>query len=342
MSNIIIGLDIGSSSIKAAQISKDKTASTLLAAGYIATPVRDVTSMNEHDEQKLANSVNHLVHDMKISNINVSASLPSSKVITRIVEMPLMNDKDLASSIQWEAEQYIPFPLTKVKLDYAVVSTNTQTQKMNVLLVAAQTSLIESYMRIITLAGLNLISLETEIMAIGRSVSFSLPTVSDVLIVSIGANATDIALTHEMVLSFTKSYPIGGNNMSQAIAEELGFEIAQAEEYKKTYGLEEDKLEGKIAKIISPYIYNLIEEMEKIVAFSKKTFPKSEISTVVISGAASKLPGLVLTITKNLGLDSQLSNPFINLSVDPKILPKLTEDAPLYTTSVGLALKEID
>lgn len=342
MSNIIIGLDIGSSSIKAAQIAKDKTASTLLAAGYIATPVRDVTSMNEHDEQKLANSVNRLVHDMKVSNINVSASLPSSKVITRIVEMPLMNDKDLASSIQWEAEQYIPFPLTKVKLDYAVVSTNTQTQKMNVLLVAAQMSLIESYMRIITLAGLNLISLETEIMAIGRSVSFSLPTVSDVLIVSIGANATDIALMHEMVLSFTKSYPIGGNNMSQAIAEELGFEIAQAEEYKKTYGLEEDKLEGKIAKIISPYINNLIEEMEKIVAFSKKTFPKSEISTVVISGAASKLPGLVLTITKNLGLDSQLSNPFINLSVDPKILPKLTEDAPLYTTSVGLALKEID
>ncbi|OGG20814.1 hypothetical protein A3D03_03995 [Candidatus Gottesmanbacteria bacterium RIFCSPHIGHO2_02_FULL_40_13] len=342
MSNILIGLDIGSSSIKAAQISKDKAISTLLAAGYIATPVRDVTSMNEHDEQELANSINHLVHDMKVSNINVSASLPSSKVITRIVEMPLMDDKELASSIQWEAEQYIPFPLTKVKLDYAVVSANIQTKKMNVLLVAAQISLIESYMRIITLAGLNPIALETEIMAIGRSVGFSLPTVSDVLIVSIGANATDIALMHDMVLSFTKSYPIGGNNMSQAIAEELGFEIAQAEEYKKTYGLEEHKLEGKIAKIISPYINNLIEEMEKIVAFYKKTFASSEISTVVISGAASKLPGLVLTITKNLGLDSQLSNPFINLSVDPKILPKLTEEAPLYTTSIGLALKETD
>lgn len=342
MSTILIGLDIGSSNIKAAQISKDKNSSTLLAAGYIATPVRDVAAMSEHDEQDLANSINHLVHDMKVSNINVSASLPSSKVITRIVEMPAMSDKELASSIQWEAEQYIPFPLTKVKLDYAVVSTNPQTQKMNVLLVAAPMSLIESYMRIITLSGLNPIALETEIMSIGRSVSLSLPSISDILIVSIGANSTDIALMHDSILNYTKSYPIGGNNMTRAIAEELGFEVAQAEEYKKTYGLEEDKLEGKIAHIISPYINNLIEEMEKIVAFSKKTFVKSELSTVVISGAASKLPGLVLTITKNLGLDSQLSNPFINLSVDPKILPKLTEDAPLYTTSIGLALKEIN
>ncbi len=341
MSNILIGLDIGSSSIKATQISRDKNTSMLLAAGYIATPVRDVSSMSEHDEQDLANSINHLVHDMKVSNINVSASLPSSKVITRIVEMPAMNDKELASSIQWEAEQYIPFPLTKVKLDYAVVSSNLETQKMNVLLVAAPLSLIESYMRIITLSGLNPVALETEIMAIGRSVSFSLPSVSDVLIVSIGANSTDIALMHDQILGYTKSYPIGGNNMTRAISEELGFEIAQAEEYKKTYGLEEDKLEGKIAKIISPYINNLIEEMEKTVAFAKKTYVKAEISTVMITGAASKLPGLVMSITKNLGLDSQLSNPFINLNVDPKILPRLTEDAPIYTTSIGLALKEI-
>lgn len=341
MSNILIGLDIGSSSIKAAQISRDKNNSMLLAAGYIATPVRDVSSMSEHDEQDLAKSINHLVHDMKVSNINVSASLPSAKVITRIVEMPAMNEKELASSIQWEAEQYIPFPLTKVKLDYAVVSTSLESQKMNVLLVAAPLSLIESYMRIITLSGLNPVALETEIMAIGRSVSFSLPSVADVLIVSIGANSTDIALMHDQVLGYTKSYPIGGNNMTRAISEELGFEMAQAEEYKKTYGLEEDKLEGKIAKIISPYINNLIEEMEKTVAFAKKTYMKTDISTVMITGAASKLPGLVMSITKNLGLDSQLSNPFINLNVDPKILPRLTEDAPIYTISIGLALKEI-
>lgn len=341
----LLGLDIGSQTIKAVQIEKDKDTNRLLAAGYIPTPAKVSslgTSKNTNDDQVMADSVNRLVHDMKISSVDVSASLPSANVITRVLELPLMTDRELASGIQWEAEQYIPMPLSKVKIDYTIISQDEQTSKMKILLIAAPIDLIEKYMRVITLAGLNPVSLETEILAATRSITASFPLLSQALVVSFGATTCEIALLHEQMLVYTKSVALGGNTLTRAIAAELGFEAQQAEEYKKTYGLEEDKLEGKIAKSISPYFKTLYAEIEKNIVYFRQQYPKDEITNLTVCGGGAKLPGLILAFTKNLGLDSQISNPFINLTVDPNILPSLSADAPIYTQAVGLALKNID
>ncbi len=340
MLKTLIGLDIGTQTIKAVQLYRETTIS-LHGAGYIMTPSVALASVNPQDEQIVSVSINRLVHDLKVSTTDVSASLPSSKVITRIVQLPAMDEKDLASSIQWEAEQYIPWPLAKVKLDYVIIDRDSNTQKMNVLLVAAPLTLIEKYIRIITAAGLNPLALETEILASTRTIINNFPTVSNILVLSMGASSCEIGLIHNRILIYTKSIPIGGVTLSRSISHELAFEPAQAEEYLKTYGLEEDKLEGKIAKIITPLFAGIFSEMEKTVSYFKEKYPTEEIKTGVICGGLAKLPGLFLTITKNLGLDSQIANPFMNITVDKNILPILLPDAPLYSTAVGLALKEI-
>lgn len=340
MSKILLGLDIGLQTIKAIQMSQDKTSFRLLAAGFIPTPSKAYISQIPNDEQNLANAINRLVHDMKVSTAETSISLPSSKVITRVIEVPMMTDNELSSSIQWEAEQYIPLPLNQVKMDYTVISKSEDNTKMKILLVAAPIATIERYMRIVALAGLEPIAMETEILADTRSVTQSFPNLSNVLITTIGASSTEIALIHDRLMVYTKSFPIGGNTLTRAIAEEMGFEIPQAEEYKRIYGLEEDKLEGKIAKTILPFFNNISEEIEKTVVYFKDQYPKDEIKTIVFCGGGAKLPGLVMSITRNLGIDSQISNPFTNLNVDPNILPSLTPDAPGYTTAIGLALKE--
>ena len=169
MAKTLIGLDIGTQTIKAVQLSCDKTV-TLHAAGYIATPPQTLFSSNPQDEQTLAASINRLVHDMKVSTVEVSASLPSAKVVTRVIQVPLMNANELASSIQWESEQYIPWPLSKIKLDYVIIGEQTASNKMEVLLVAAPIALIEKYMRVITFAGLKPVALETEILATSRTI----------------------------------------------------------------------------------------------------------------------------------------------------------------------------
>lgn len=342
MAKVLLGLDIGTAFIKAVQISRDNSVGQLLAAGYIASPANAITSTNPHDEQTLANAINRLAHDMKISTMDVSASLPSSKVITRVIEVPLMSEQELSSSIKWEAEQYIPLPLPRVKIDYEIISVNQETAKMKVLLVAAPISIIEKYMRIISLAGLTPVTLETEILAIGRSISVNNPQLSNVLVLTIGATTSEIAILHNQILVYTKSFPIGGNTLTRSIAQELGFELAQAEEYKKNYGLDESKLEGKIAKTILPVFNSLFTEMEKTVTYFKEQYPKEEIKSSIVCGGGAKLPGLIMAMTKQLGIDTQINNPFENLTVDSKILPSLMPEASIYTVAVGLGLKEVE
>jgi type IV pilus assembly protein PilM len=341
MAKILLGLDIGTQTTKAVQLLKDKNKVNLFAAGFIATPVNGLSSTNINDEQAVGDSINRLVHEMKISTTEVSISLPSSKVITRVIYVPLMNEKELASSIQWEAEQYIPWQLSKMKLDYAIIDTDVNAKKMKVLLVAAPIELIEKYMRISQFAGLQTVAIETEILAMARCACVSYPNLSNMLLVTIGATTTEIAIVHNQILIYTKTYPVGGNTFTRAIVEDLGFDPNQAEEFKKTYGLEEDKLEGKLVKIIDPYFQNMLSEIEKNVTFFKEQYPQEELSIIILSGGTSRMPGLVLNLTKRLGIDSQIINPFMNINVDPKVLPIITPDAVLYTTAVGLALKDI-
>jgi type IV pilus assembly protein PilM len=341
MAKLLLGLDIGIQTIKAVQISKDRKQSALLAAGYIGSPSKAILSSISSDDQVIADAINRLVHDMKVATSDVSASLPSSRVITRIIDIPNMSEEELSSSIEWEAEQYIPLPLSKVKIDYAIINKD-ENNKMKVLLVAAPIAIIERYMRVISLAGLNPLAFETEILANARSIALSFPTLSNLMIFSMGASSSEVGIVHNGILVYSKSYPIGGNTLTRSIAEELGFELSQAEEYKKTYGLEEEKLEGKIARTLAPFFSNIFHEIEKTIAYFKEQYPKDELKTAILCGGGAKLPGLILYVTKQLGIDSQINNPFINLNVDPNILPTLIPDASTYTTAVGLALKDIE
>ena len=340
MSKILLGLDIGSQTIKAAQLSKEKNKYRLLSAGFIPTPKVDADSVGHTDEQIISGAIKQLMHDMKLSTEDVAISLPSYKVVTQVIETPLMTDRELESSIAWEAEQYIPLPLSKVKIDYSVIGRNESSQKMKILLVAAPISLIEKYMRIVGLAGLNTVAIETEILACVRAINNSLPTLPNILLVSIGATNTEIAIIKDHLLTLTRTYPIGGNTLTRAISEELGFDFAQAEEYKKTYGIEEDKLEGKLSKIMTPFFNNLFSEVDKTISYFKVEYPKDELMTLVISGGTAKLPGLMLATTKNIGVNSQVSNPFINIDADQDVMTTLSADAPLYSTAVGLSLRE--
>ena len=337
----MLGIDIGSSSIKAVSLSRNKNDVSLMSAGNIPAPRVNPDMVARSDEQVIANTLNQLLHDMKVNSPDVAVSLPSYKVINQVIEIPEMNEKEIEQSIQGAAEQYIPLPLSKVKIDYSVIGRDETTKKIKIILVAAPPSLIEKYMRISSLTGLNLVAIETEVLASVRSVVHSLPTLANIMLLSIGATNTEIALIRNQLLIYTKSYPIGGNTLTRAVSEELGFDYAQAEEYKNTYGLDESKLEAKINKIVVPFFSNLFSEMEKTIVYFKEEYLKEEIMTVVISGGTAKLPGLMLATTKNIGINSQISNPFINIQANEAVLNSLTADSPIYTTSVGLALKEI-
>lgn len=334
------GLDIGTSAIKVVWLDKTSQNFKLLAASSIASPARGMLTESPVDQEAIAQAIKKVCHDARISTNKVVSALPESQIFTRVIEMPVLTDKELASAIRWEADQYLPVPVNEVSLAWQVLTKPEKisaNSRMQVLLIAAPLSLVEKHMSVLTQAGLKPLSLETENMAIVRAlVDKNSPTS---LILSLGAFTTDICIAKSGILVSTRSIATAGNSLSRAIASELNFEVAQAEEYKKTYGLLEDQLDGKVFGAIRPVFEIIVGEIKKTMAVYQTKFADDPVKQVIVAGGGANLPGVAIYLTRALGLEVQIGDPWFNLVQNEKE-SQAAEVRPVYTVATGLAKKE--
>ncbi|MEA2020272.1 MAG: type IV pilus assembly protein PilM, partial [Patescibacteria group bacterium] len=230
------GLDIGSHSIKAVQVRRDDRGGVRLTHfSTYSTPSDAYGSQAEKHKKKLAEAVKNTMEEAGIKSSQVVASLPESKIFTRVIEMPKMSEKELKSSLEYEAERYIPFPVESAVFDSEIVSKGENSKKMQVLLVAAPESLVTRYLDILEGAGLEILALEPETVSlvralVGRGEKAAVPT----LLVSIGSSTTDLVITENGKIGFTRSVATGGKALGRALARALSFEEEQAESYKRS------------------------------------------------------------------------------------------------------------
>ena len=343
MSAQIFGLDIGSTSLKVIQLSKSGEGVKVLAIGSCPTPPSGLTSDSRTDQEALATTIKQLVQDAKISTKCVNTALPESQIYTQVREMAPLSDSELSAAIPWEAEQSIPLPVSDVTLDFQVLerpAKPTPGAKMSVFLVAAPKTLINKYLQILEMAGLEPASLETEIIAICRALTLlkssnPVPT----LIINLGSLTTDITVVRGGVIVFTRSIATGGKALARAVAASLGMEERVAEEYKVTYGLEEEKVEGKILEAIKPIFDVVVEEIKRAMTFYSERHPDEPLKRAVVIGGTAKLPGMLTYLAQSLGLEVQLGDPWQGLEVGKEFSSQLENDGAIFTTAVGLALK---
>src|ERR1035437_394332 len=196
MNKKALGLDIGATSIKLVMLDGKKGAFILKAASICPIPVRGMMSESPLDEEEMAQTIAKAVKDAGVDTKLLNIALPENQVYTKVLDMPVLSDRELASAIYWEAEQYIPVPLSNITLVWNVLkrpADPTQGDKMQVLMVGAPTMLVNKYQKIINLAGFQINSMETEILATIRSLVLdsSFPTS---LVVNIGAISTSFAI----------------------------------------------------------------------------------------------------------------------------------------------------
>jgi len=335
------GLDIGSHSLKIAQVKKGKDQAQLVALGSTLSPPRGLLSEAESDLNALAEAIKKLHQETEVKTKNVATALPEDQVFTRVITLPKLSPQELNSAIKWEAEQYVPLPLEEVSFDYQVVGQTKEdkTEKIDVLLVAAPKRLIEKTIKVLKVAGLVPVALETEILALARSLVA--PDSKTSLIVDLGARATDMAIVDLGQVVFTRSIPTAGEALTRAIASNLDLEPSQAEEYKKTYGVDPQKLEGKVRGAIAPLLEVVVKEMEKAIQFYQSA-KKKQVERVILAGGTAELPEVVSLLAEKLSLEIQVGDPFTRLAENKEVLAKMTiRSAPLYATAIGLALKEI-
>ncbi|PJC28314.1 hypothetical protein CO054_00760 [Candidatus Shapirobacteria bacterium CG_4_9_14_0_2_um_filter_39_11] len=334
------GLDIGSYSIKAVQLRKIQDKYQLVALGSAPSTPKGLASEAESDLTALAENIKKLYQEAKVTTKNVISALPEDQVFTRVITLPKLSEEELTSALKWEAEQYVPIPLSEVTLAHQVIGETTQDtrQKTEVLLVAAPNRLIDKLLKVLKTAGLNPVSLETEILAMSRSLVA--PDSEATLLVDLGARATDIAIVEKGQVVFTRSISTAGEALTRAVAGALGLEAGQAEEYKKAYGVDPGKLEGKVSQAIEPILEVIVKEMEQAIQFYQQEKEKT-VKRIVLTGGTAILPEVITLLAKKLTFETQIGDPFSRVVEDSLLAKMPKNDLPFYAVAVGLAMKEI-
>lgn len=338
------GLDIGATTMKAVWLQPKKEGFLLKSASIVPTPSKGILSESPLDQEEMAQALRALITEAKIGTRTVNIALPENQVYTRVLDMPILSEKELASAIYWEAEQYIPVPLETMTLDWRILKqpeAKDTALKMQVLLVGASSALISKYDRIMQLANINIVAVETEIISCIRALITG-DNFPNSIVVSIGAVSTSLAIVKQGIITFTYTISTGGAAINRAIAADFGFTESQAEEYKKVYGVSEKNLGGKIGQATTPILTTITNEVKKAIAlYTERHKSEDPLRQIILSGGTAKLPGIDLFFAQNCGMETVLANPW-KVLVSQEVPKAILDEAAGYTIAVGLAMRNDD
>lgn len=336
-----LGIDIGQNTIKIACLSGDESNVRLDAIGEIKTPKFE---NEEFNRDKFLNEVGKLIKklltDLKIRNKQVVVSLPENEVISRLVRLPPLKDSEIMDALKFEAETFVPFPLDEVSIDYEIIDTD-DSGKLTIFVIAAKNDLINSYIGLFKSLGLQLLALESPSIALRRVFNLNMPTVKRIVAVDMGDKFTDIFSLYDKSVYFARSLSSGGESFTRAISLNLNLDMASAEEYKKAYGMEESQLEGKIRNAIMPVFNDISEEVRKTLALFKEDIGKGA-ELLVLTGGGANMPGMAEELTKNIGLEVQVLQPFVKIDTTRSQFGyNLNTEGCKFSLAIGLALRSL-
>ena len=337
-----VGIDVGTNTIKVVQVARGGSAPELKAIGSIPNPTGQFLPNEPARFRNLAESIGQALQAAQIKSNECYASIPESLASTTVITLPYLTDAELASSIHWEAEQYIPGDLKDYNLEYDILyrpKKGSVGEKMKVLLVAAKKADIEQIVALYNLAGLDVLGVETGMLAAYRCLATRLGQSDGAVIVcNLGHTATELLIVEQGVVVLSYAVPTGGAALSRSIEKGLNLAPAQAEEYKKTGGLDPAQFEGKISQVLTPVVEIIVNEIKKAIHYYATSAQRSSVRAIVLSGASAYLPGLPALLSERFGYEVSIAQPLEGWSVAKSI--QLPTDIAAYTIPLGLVLRD--
>jgi len=331
------GLDIGSNTIKIVQLQKEQEKFRLIKAGSVKTPSPGLVSEAEKDLIAVAEAIKKLKKDTGIIPFEAVCSLPESDVFTRVIDFPVMSGEEIAQALPWELEEVVPISLSEAIYDWQIVRKNSS--EIAVLVAVAPKRLVEKYLKVLKIAEIRPIFLETEALSLVRALRKLGPSKAK-LILDFGARSTNLVVAKDEEIILTRSLSSAGKAITRSISLGLSLEEEVAEEYKKTYGLMEDQFGGKIQEAIKPILDLIMTEVRKSLEFvvEKK---KEKVQMIVLSGGGANFPEFSGILAKEFGVEVQIADVFPWLVGEEKMMADFKKVSPGFTVAVGLAMKEI-
>lgn len=352
--NQLVGIDIGSHSIKVAEVEDSKQGMVLKNFGMIALPSEAIMEGSIKEMEIVSAALKNLLKNLRIKNKNLATSISGYSVIVKKITIPQKGEEDLEKSIQNEAEQYIPFDIKDVNLDFQILPSalkeeeeeekEEQKELMDVLLVAAKKDIVEEYISLFHLSELNPIVLDIDAFALQNAFEISNPEQSGChALVHIGAQQLTINVVREGVSIFTRDSSYGGAQITSEIQKK--FETSYEEAEKIKLGATSIELDQKpiLEDIFSSTVTRWAQEIKRALDFVATTFVGIKVDDILLSGGSSLIPGFGKYLSMETDLHVDKLNPFANLEVKEKLFDAayLNYCAPMAVISIGLALRSI-
>jgi len=342
-SKSLVGLDIGSSAVKAIELKPAGKGYKVAAYASEPIPPDSIVDGAIIDGAAVVDAIRRAFDTRGIKTKDVAASLSGNAVIVKKIALPSMTDAELSESIQWEAEQYIPFDIQDVNLDYQILNRADVGGKstMEVLLVAAKKEKIADYTGVIGQAGRVAVVIDVDAFALQNAyeVNYGIEAGAVVVLLNIGASATNINILDGDQSVFTRDLSIGGNAYTEALQKELNLPFEQADQLKR--GVAVDGVSFDDARpVLRAVTENAILEVQKTFDFYRASAASDRISRIVVSGGAARAEGFIDMLGERFQAPVETFDPFKKVAFDAARFKLDAADvAPTAAVAVGLALR---
>src|SRR5947208_1178718 len=342
----MVGVDIGSSSVKAVELQGKNGDFQLVSLGYESLEPDSVVDDEIMELNSVSNAISNIFNEHKIKTNRVAAGVNGHSVIVKNIMLPQMSSAELQESFAWHAEEHIPFDITDVTLDYHV--TGTTDDAIHVLMAACKRDKVANLKQTIQLAGKQPVVVDVDAFALQNCYELNYdPQAGQVVaLLNIGASTTNINILNGNRSVFTRDASFGGNQYTSLLQKELGLTFEQAEQVKRGMPLPGGTEDREIAPILETVSDILALEIQKTMDFYRATVEdgSSAVERILVSGGGSKLKGLVEFLSKRFEMPVEMFDPFRKIRVDSRGFDPeyMREIVPEMAIAVGLALRGVD
>ena len=339
-----VGLDIGSSAVKAVELKPAGKGFRVAAFACEPVPPDSIVDGAIIDSAAVADAIRRVFEAKAFKTKEVAASLSGSAVIVKKISLPVMTPSELDESIYWEAEQYIPFDIQDVNLDYQILdqARSDAPGTMEVLLVAAKKEKIADYTGAIAQAGRTPVVVDVDAFALQNAyeLNYGFDPAAVVVLLNAGASAININIIAGGQSVFTRDISLGGNAYTEAVQRELNLPFESAELLKKGMPVDGAIFED-VVPVLRAMTENVLLEVQKTFDFFKATASSERIDRVMLSGGASRVDGFAEGLQERFGTPVEMFDPFRKVTLDSKKYPQGQREtiAPTAAVAVGLALR---
>lgn len=342
----LVGLDIGSSSVKAVELMKKGSSLQLLNMGFENLQTDSIVDGQIMELNNVSNVISNIFSEHQIRTQRVAAGVSGHSVIVKNIVLPQMSQEELQESFSWHAEEHIPFDIADVNLDYELTSKSSES--LHVLMAACKSDKIANVKQAIQLAGKQPVIIDVDAFALQNcyEVNYDPRPGEIVALLNIGAATMNINILNGTRSVFARDASVGGSQYTSLLQKELGLSFEQAEGVKRGMALPEGVEPRPIQPIIETVSDILALEVRKTMDFYRATADEGDaaIQKILLAGGGSKLPGLAEYLAKRFEIPVEVFNPFRQIDVDDKKFDPdyMREIVPEMAVAVGLALRGVE